>query len=39
MAAAERTYRGLFVGGQARDGISVPSCIAAGNRLAAQIDA
>jgi oxygen-dependent protoporphyrinogen oxidase len=38
MAAAERTYRGLFVGGQARDGISVPSCIAAGNRLAAQID-
>jgi protoporphyrinogen/coproporphyrinogen III oxidase len=34
MAAAERAHRGLFVGGQARDGISLPSCIAAGERLA-----
>lgn len=36
IAAAERAHRGLFVGGQARDGISVPACIAAGERLAAE---
>jgi protoporphyrinogen/coproporphyrinogen III oxidase len=36
MAAAERAHRGLLIGGQARDGISVPACIAAGERLAAQ---
>jgi protoporphyrinogen/coproporphyrinogen III oxidase len=34
MAAAERAHPGLFVGGPARDGISLPSCIAAGERLA-----
>lgn len=34
MAAAERTHRGLFIGGQARDGIALPACIAAGERLA-----
>jgi protoporphyrinogen/coproporphyrinogen III oxidase len=39
MTSAERTYPGFFVGGQARDGISLPSCIAAGNRLATQIPA
>lgn len=34
MANVERTYRGLWIGGQARDGISVPACIAAGEALA-----
>jgi oxygen-dependent protoporphyrinogen oxidase len=34
MAAAERAHRGLFIGGQARDGIALPDCIAAGQRLA-----
>ncbi|MDX2187885.1 MAG: protoporphyrinogen oxidase [Opitutaceae bacterium] len=31
---AEGTFPGLFVGGQVRDGISVPNCIEAGFRLA-----
>ncbi len=39
MTNAERTHRGLFIGGQARDGIALPACIAAGERLAAQIGA
>ncbi|MDO8542789.1 MAG: protoporphyrinogen oxidase [Opitutaceae bacterium] len=39
MAAAERTYRGLFIGGQARDGIAVPACIAAGEKLAQRVTA
>ncbi len=30
----ERTHRGLFLGGQARDGISLPACIATGESLA-----
>jgi oxygen-dependent protoporphyrinogen oxidase len=38
IAAAERAHAGFFVGGQARDGISVPSCIAAGDRLAQTIE-
>lgn len=33
-AAVERAYPGLFIGGQARDGIAVPACIAAGEKLA-----
>lgn len=37
MAATERAHPGFFVGGQARDGIALPACIAAGERLAAQI--
>lgn len=37
IAAAERAHRGLFIGGQARDGISVPACIAAGEKLAARV--
>lgn len=37
IAAAERAHRNLFIGGQARDGISLPACLAAGQRLAAQI--
>ena len=36
MAACERTYPGLLIGGQARNGISVPACIAAGESLAEQ---
>jgi oxygen-dependent protoporphyrinogen oxidase len=34
MALLERNQPGLFIGGQARDGISVPACIAAGEQLA-----
>lgn len=34
MAAAERAHAGFFIGGQARDGIALPACIAAGERLA-----
>ena len=34
MTALERDQPGLFVGGQARDGVSVPACIAAGEQLA-----
>jgi oxygen-dependent protoporphyrinogen oxidase len=37
IAAAERAHKGLHVGGQARDGISLPACIASGERLAARI--
>jgi oxygen-dependent protoporphyrinogen oxidase len=36
MAACERTYPGLLIGGQARTGIAVPACIAAGEMLAAR---
>jgi oxygen-dependent protoporphyrinogen oxidase len=36
IATAERTQRGLFIGGQARDGIGLPACIAAGEKLAAR---
>jgi oxygen-dependent protoporphyrinogen oxidase len=34
MAAAERRYPGLLIGGQARDGIALPACLAAGEKLA-----
>lgn len=34
MAATERANPGLFLGGQARDGIAVPACLAAGEKLA-----
>lgn len=37
MAAAERSHPGLFIGGQARDGIALPSCLAAGEKLAARV--
>lgn len=37
MAAAERTYPGLFIGGQARDGIALPACLAAGEKLATRV--
>lgn len=36
MAAAERNHPGFYLGGQARDGISMPACIAAGEKLAAR---
>jgi oxygen-dependent protoporphyrinogen oxidase len=36
MSAAERAQRGLFIGGQARDGIPMPACIVAGEKLAAR---
>lgn len=36
MAACEREFPGLFIGGQCRDGIAVPACIAAGEKLAAR---
>ncbi len=38
MTAVERAHRGLWIGGQARDGIAVPACVAAGERLAARIE-
>ena len=34
MALTERNHPGLFIGGQARDGISVPACVQAGESLA-----
>lgn len=34
MTACERAYPRLFIGGQARDGISLPACLAAGEKLA-----
>ncbi len=34
MAATERANPGLFIGGQARDGIAVSACISAGEKLA-----
>jgi oxygen-dependent protoporphyrinogen oxidase len=34
-AAAEAAAPGLLIGGNCRDGISVPACIASGRRLAA----
>ena len=34
---AERAHPGLFFGGQARDGIAVPACLAAGEKLAARV--
>ena len=39
IAAAERAHPGLFIGGQARDGISLPACVAAGEKLAARVSA
>ena len=35
IADVERAYPGLRIGGQVRDGISLPACIAAGERMAA----
>ncbi|QYM80204.1 protoporphyrinogen oxidase [Horticoccus luteus] len=37
--ACENTFPGFLLGGQARDGISVPACVAAGEKLAARCTA
>lgn len=37
ITAAENTHAHLFIGGQCRDGISVPACLAAGEKLAARV--
>lgn len=37
MTAAERTHPGLYIGGQARDGIALPACLAAGEKLATRV--
>ncbi len=37
MTACERTNPGLFIGGQARDGIALPACLAAGEKLATRV--
>jgi oxygen-dependent protoporphyrinogen oxidase len=37
MAATERAMPGLFIGGQARDGIALPACLAAGEKLAGRV--
>jgi oxygen-dependent protoporphyrinogen oxidase len=37
MARLEQAHPGLYLGGQARDGVSVPDCIKSGSRLARQI--
>lgn len=34
MADVENAHPGLFIGGQARDGIALPACLAAGEKLA-----
>lgn len=34
MSACERAHPGFFIGGQARDGIALPACLAAGEKLA-----
>ncbi|HVU34728.1 MAG TPA: protoporphyrinogen oxidase [Opitutaceae bacterium] len=39
MATAERSYPGLHIGGQCRDGIAVPACLAAGEKLASRVEA
>jgi oxygen-dependent protoporphyrinogen oxidase len=36
MTACERVHANFFLGGQARDGISLPACVAAGEKLAAR---
>ena len=38
IAEVERSNPGLWIGGQARDGISLPACIAAGEKLAARFE-
>ncbi|MDB6167340.1 MAG: protoporphyrinogen oxidase [Verrucomicrobia bacterium] len=37
IAACERSHPGLWIGGQARTGISLPACIAAGEALALRV--
>lgn len=37
MTNTERMYPGFLIGGQARDGIALPACVAAGEKLAARV--
>ncbi|HVU18633.1 MAG TPA: protoporphyrinogen oxidase [Candidatus Didemnitutus sp.] len=37
MTNVEKTHTGVLVGGQVRDGISLPACIASGEKLAARV--
>lgn len=37
MIAVEKSAPGLFIGGNARDGISLPDCVKSGERLAAEV--
>lgn len=37
IAATETSHPGLFIGGHVRDGISLPACLAAGEKLAARV--
>lgn len=39
LAHVEAAYSGFYVGGQVRDGIALPACVAAGERLAARAGA
>ena len=39
IAATEKAHPRLFIGGQARDGISVSACLAAGEKLAERASA
>lgn len=39
IAALEQRHPGLLIGGQACDGIALPACVAAGEKLAARISA
>jgi oxygen-dependent protoporphyrinogen oxidase len=39
MSAVEKCHPGVFIGGHVRDGISLPACIAAGEKLAARVAA
>ncbi|HEY4301323.1 MAG TPA: protoporphyrinogen oxidase [Candidatus Didemnitutus sp.] len=37
MSSVEKCHPGVFIGGHVRDGISLPACIAAGEKLAAKV--
>ncbi len=37
MAVTEKTHPGFYIGGQARDGIALPACLAAGEKLAGRV--
>ena len=39
MTNVERNHPGLLIGGQARDGIALPACVAAGEKLAVRAEA
>lgn len=37
IATAEKTHAGFYIGGQVRDGIALPACLAAGEKLASRV--